>query len=228
MPEDLRPQFAVIQEILGAMGIGVVALQGFEADDLIGTLSRLLKERGVRTLILTGDKDDLQLVDDGISMLFTRKGISETVLFDPAGVKEYFGVSTEQVVDWKGLMGDSSDNIPGVPGVGEKTALKLLQEYDTLDNTLANAGNIKGKLGERLVTFADQARLSRKLATLTSISISLSLKDAILTVWMTPCRSCRNTRLNSISQRLLKRLAPRRRKQAPGQQTAGPVGDLGA
>ncbi len=181
MPDDLRPQFEVIQEILTAMGIGVVALPGFEADDLIGTLSRQLKERGVRALILTGDKDDLQLVDDGISMLFTRKGISETVLFDPAGVKDYFGVSPQQVVDWKGLMGDSSDNIPGVPGVGEKTALKLLQEYGSLDNTLENAPNIKGKLGERLVTYADQARLSRKLATIDQhVPITLSLKDASL------------------------------------------------
>ncbi len=216
MPDDLRPQFAVIQEILGAMGIGVVALQGFEADDLIGTLSRLLKERSVRTLILTGDKDDLQLVDDGISMLFTRKGISETVLFDPAGVKEYFGVRPDQVVDWKGLMGDSSDNIPGVPGVGEKTALKLLQEYDTLDNTLANAGNIKGKLGERLVTFADQARLSRKLATIDQhVPISLSLKDAILDRMDDALPVMQKYQLNSISQRLLKLIGPKAAETAP-------------
>lgn len=205
MPDDLRPQFAVIEEILSAMGIGVVSLQGFEADDLIGTLSRQLKERGVRALILTGDKDDLQLVDDGVSMLFTRKGISETVLFDPAGVKAYFGVSPEQVVDWKGLMGDSSDNIPGVPGVGEKTALKLLQEYGTLDNTLENAPNIKGKLGEKLTTFADQARLSRKLATIDRHApVTLSLREASLDHMMDGLPAMQKYQLSGASERLRK------------------------
>ena len=205
MPDDLRPQFAVIEEILSAMGIGVVSLQGFEADDLIGTLSRQLKERGVRALILTGDKDDLQLVDDGVSMLFTRKGISETVLFDPAGVKAYFGVSPEQVVDWKGLMGDSSDNIPGVPGVGEKTALKLLQEYGTLDNTLENAPNIKGKLGEKLTAFADQARLSRKLATIDRHApVSLSLREASLDHMMDGLPAMQKYQLSGASERLRK------------------------
>jgi DNA polymerase-1 len=205
MPDELRPQFAVIEEILAAMGIGLVALPGFEADDLIGTLSRQLKERGVRALILTGDKDDLQLVDDGISMLFTRKGISETVLFDPAGVKESFGVTPEQVVDLKGLMGDSSDNIPGVPGVGEKTALKLLQEYDTMDNVLKNAPSIKGKLGEKLVAFADQARMSRKLATIDrQVPIQLSLKDASLDGMDAGLPVLQKYQLMSASERLKK------------------------
>jgi len=181
MPEELRPQFPVIQEILTAMHIGVIALEGYEADDLIGTLSRQLKERGLRTLILTGDKDDLQLVDEDVQMLFTRKGISETVLFDPATVKGYYGVTPDQVTDWKGLMGDSSDNIPGVPGVGEKTALKLLQEFGTMDEVLANANSIKGKLGEKLGAFADQARMSRVLATIDrNVPVELNLKDASL------------------------------------------------
>ncbi|MDD4081185.1 MAG: DNA polymerase I [Eubacteriales bacterium] len=218
MPEELRPQFAVIQEILTAMHIGVVALEGYEADDLIGTLARQLKERSVRALILTGDKDDLQLVDDGVQMLFTRKGISETVLFDPAGVKDYFGVTPEQVTDWKGLMGDSSDNIPGVPGVGEKTALKLLQEYGTMDEVLANAGNIKGKLGERLGTFADQARLSRELATIDrNAPIQLSLKDASLDRMAEGLGAMRKYQMSGTSERL-KRLiggmAPHRANRA--------------
>ncbi|MGI6689064.1 MAG: DNA polymerase I [Christensenellales bacterium] len=205
MPDELRPQFAVIEEILAAMGIGLVALPGFEADDLIGTLSRQLKERGVRALILTGDKDDLQLVDDGVSMLFTRKGISETVLFDPAGVKESFGVTPEQVVDLKGLMGDSSDNIPGVPGVGEKTALKLLLEYGTMDNVLKNAPSIKGKLGEKLVAFADQARMSRKLATIDrQVPIQLSLKDASLDGMDAGLSVLQKYQLMSASERLKK------------------------
>ena len=208
MPDELRPQFAVAKEILTAMGIGVVELAGFEADDLIGTLSRQLKERGVRALILTGDKDDLQLVDDGVLMLFTKKGISETVLFDPAGVKAYFGVTPEQVVDWKGLMGDSSDNIPGVPGVGEKTALKLLQEHGTMDKVLENAGSIKGKLGEKLVTYADQARMSRQLATIDrQVPITLSLKDASLDSLDAGLPVLQKYQLNSASERVRKMTA---------------------
>ena len=203
MPDELRPQFAVIREILSAMGIGVVSLSGYEADDLIGTLSRQLKERAVRALILTGDKDDLQLVDDGVSMLFTRKGITETVLFDPAGVKDYFGVSPEQVVDWKALMGDSSDNIPGVPGVGEKTAVKLLQEYGSLDKTLESASHIKGKLGEKLAAHADLARLSQKLAAIDrQAPVQLSLKDASLDHMGDGLPALRKYQLSGASERL--------------------------
>ncbi len=205
MPEELRPQFGVIQEILGAMHIGVSILEGYEADDLIGTLARQLKERGVKALILTGDKDDLQLVDEGVHMLFTRKGISDTLLFDPAGVKEHFGLSPEQVTDWKGLMGDASDNIPGVPGVGEKTALKLLKEYSTMDNVLANAPNIKGKLGEKLGVYADQARMSRQLATIDRhVPIQLSLKDASLDRMADALPVMQKYQLTGASQRLIR------------------------
>ena len=181
MPEELVPQFAVIREILQAMGIGVVSLAGYEADDLIGTFSLQCKQKGIYALILTGDKDSLQLVDDDVNMLFTRKGISEITLFNPASVKEYFGVTPQQVTDWKGLMGDSSDNIPGVPGIGDKTAVKLLNEFGSLDNALSNAGNVKGKLGEKLAQFKDQAIMSRELATIRrDAPVTLSLKDAAL------------------------------------------------
>ncbi len=205
MPEDLIPQFAIIKEILSGMGIGVYSLPGFEADDLIGTFSQQCKEKGIKSLILTGDKDDLQLVDDDVSMLFTKKGISETVLFDPAGVKATFGVAPEQVVDWKGLMGDSSDNIPGVPGVGEKTAVKLLEEYGTLDRTLENASNIKGKLGERLAQFAQQARMSRALATIKrDTPIAISLKDSSLDRLSSGLPALKKYQLNSASERVRK------------------------
>jgi DNA polymerase-1 len=181
MPEDLIPQFATIREILTAMGISVMSLKGFEADDLIGTLSLQCKHKGIKALILTGDKDDLQLVDDDVHMLFTRKGISDIELFDPAQVKAHFGVTPGQVTDWKGLMGDSSDNIPGVPGVGDKTAVKLLEEFGTLGRILENVSCIKGKLGERLAEFADQARMSRELATIKrDVNVTLSLKEASL------------------------------------------------
>ncbi len=165
-PDELRLQFPLVKELLAAMGIGVLTLPGWEADDLLGTVARQANEKGIHALLLTGDKDALQLVNDETSMLFTRRGISETVLFTPAGVKEYFGVTPEQVPDWKGMMGDSSDNIPGIPGVGEKTAVKLLDEYGTLENVLTHAADIKGKLGERVRDNVDKARFSKQLATI--------------------------------------------------------------
>ena len=205
MPEELIPQFGTVREILTAMGICVISMKGFEADDLIGTLSLQCKQKGIMALILSGDKDDLQLVDDDVHMLFTRKGISDIELFDPAQVKAHFGVSPEQVTDWKGLMGDSSDNIPGVPGVGEKTAVKLLDEYGTLDRTLENAANIKGKLGERLVNFAGQARMSRELATIKrDVDVTLSLKEASLDRLAKGLPIMKKYGLNSASERVRK------------------------
>lgn len=166
MPDELRPQFPLIKEILSAMSIGVLSLMGYEADDLLGTISLKCEEKGIRCLLLTGDRDALQLVDHNTSLLFTRKGISEITLFGPDEVKDYFGVTPEQVTDWKGLMGDSSDNIPGIPGVGEKTAVKLLKEYGTLERVLDNADDIKGKLGEKVRASKDLALFSKKLATI--------------------------------------------------------------
>ena len=165
-PDELRPQFDSIKEILTAMGLGVLSLTGYEADDILGTLSLQCREKGVDALLLTGDRDALQLVDDEITLLLTRKGISEVEECTPARVKELFGVTPAQITDLKGLMGDSSDNIPGVPGVGEKTAVKLLDQYQTLENVLAHGDEIKGKLGERVRENADKARFSKWLATI--------------------------------------------------------------
>ena len=181
MPDELRPQFPVIREILQAMKLGVLTAEGYEADDILGTLSRECREKGLDCVLLTGDRDALQLVGDGTRVLFTRKGITESTLFDPAGVKEYFGVTPEQVTDWKGLMGDASDNIPGIPGVGEKTAVKLLSEYGTLENVLAHGEEIKGKLGEKVRSNAELARFSKDLATIrptAPIAFDLSAFDA--------------------------------------------------
>ena len=164
-PPELRQQFGTILSLLDDMGIRRFSLQGWEADDLLGTLSLKGAAAGAAPLLLTGDRDALQLVGGGTELMFTRKGISETVRFTPSKVYEEYGFTPEQVTDWKGLAGDSSDNIPGVPGVGDKTAVKLLQEYGTLENVLENADKVKGKLGEKLVTFADQARFSKDLAT---------------------------------------------------------------
>ncbi|NLD52593.1 MAG: hypothetical protein GX650_06835, partial [Clostridiales bacterium] len=166
MDEELRGQFPLIKELLTAMGIGVVTLPGYEADDLLGSIARQANQKDIHALLVTGDKDALQLVNDGTTMLMTRRGISDVLTLTPPVVKEQYGVTPEQVPDWKGLMGDSSDNIPGVPGVGEKTAVKLLAEYGTLDEVLTHAGEVKGKLGERLRENMDKARFSRELATI--------------------------------------------------------------
>ena len=165
-PDELISQLRAIRELLPALHIPVYATAGYEADDILGTVGRLNAEKGIDTMLLTGDRDALQLVSDRVSLLFTRKGITETILFDPAGVREYFGVTPAQVTDLKGLMGDSSDNIKGVPGVGEKTAVKWLQEYGSLDNLLDHADEIKGKIGEKLRDNRELALFSRKLATI--------------------------------------------------------------
>ena len=165
-PEELRGQFDILKEILSAMGLGVLSLTGYEADDILGTLSLQCRARDIDALLLTGDRDALQLVDDEITLLLTRKGISEIEECTPARVKELFGVTPGQITDLKGLMGDSSDNIPGVPGVGEKTAVKLLEQYETLENVLAHGDEIKGKLGEKVRANAEQARFSKWLATI--------------------------------------------------------------
>jgi DNA polymerase-1 len=166
VPEDLLPQFDIIKEVLKSMKLGAISLAGYEADDLLGTISHQLSEKGYTVELLTGDRDALQLVDENVHLLFTRKGISEIVHYTPEEVKKIYKVSPEQVTDWKGLMGDSSDNIPGIPGVGEKTSIKLLDEYGTLENVLENADKIKGKLGEKVRANKEQARLSKTLATI--------------------------------------------------------------
>lgn len=206
-PDELRPQFPVIREILGAMGVGVLSVAGYEADDILGTLSRLCAEHDINAVLLTGDRDALQLVTDDVKLLFTRKGISETTLFTPASVKEYFGVTPAQVTDWKGLMGDSSDNIPGVPGVGEKRAVALLNEFGTLENVLKNADHVKGKLGESLRANADLALFCKDLATIrptAPIDFDLSAFDSSRIERGLP--ALRKYKLNGIAQRMEKLL----------------------
>lgn len=202
-PDELRQQFATIRTLLPEMGIQVFSLQGWEADDLLGTLSKLGEDAGVSPVILTGDRDALQLVSDTTQVLFTCKGISETTHFTPAMVYEVYGFSPEQVVDWKGLAGDSSDNIPGIPGVGDKTAVRLLHQYGTLDNILAHAGEVKGKLGEKLVTWAEQAKMCRELATIRrDAPIAFSLKACAMPDFRHGIPALEKLKLNSIIRRL--------------------------
>ena len=201
--DELRQQLHTIRDLLSDMGVRWYAIQGWEADDLLGTLSRLGVEAGVTPLVLTGDRDALQLVGGGTELIFTRKGISETVRFTPAKVHEEYGFGPEQVTDWKGLAGDNSDNIPGVPGVGDKTAVKLLHEYGSLESILEHAGEIKGKLGERLRTWADQARMSKELATIRrDAPVEWRLSDCALKDMRQGVPALQRLKLNAIIRRL--------------------------
>jgi len=165
-PEDLRPQLALAKEVLEAMRIQIIEVEGYEADDIIGTLTRIAAEKKMDTLVLTGDQDTLQLVDKHNRVMLTRKGITELDVYDTARVIERFGLTPAQLTDMKGLVGDASDNIPGVPGIGFKTAAKLLQSYHSLEELLANKDQLPLRLRQQLEKYADQAVLSKQLATI--------------------------------------------------------------
>ncbi len=157
MPEELRCQIEPLHDIIKAMGLPLVMVEGVEADDVIGTLAEQATELGLDTLISTGDKDMAQLVNQHVSLVNT---MSETFT-DRQGVIDKFGVTPEQIIDYLALVGDTADNIPGVPKCGPKTAAKWLKEYDDLDNLMAHADEIKGKIGENLRGSLDQLPLSR-------------------------------------------------------------------
>lgn len=164
-PEALAPQFALIRRLLGALEMDIYELDGYEADDLLGTLARKAEAKGFSVLLVTGDKDALQLISEDTNVLITQKGISEVHRYDLKELEAVYGLTPPQIVDMKGLMGDSSDNIPGVPGIGQKTALKLLSEYPSVEAVLNHIEDISGKkVKENLLQYADQARLSKDLA----------------------------------------------------------------
>lgn len=166
-PGELREQFPIVREILSSFDIEYVELEGYEADDLIGTLTKQAEEQGYSSLVVTGDKDLLQIVSDNVTTMLTRKGISETEKYGIAEIHEKYGLTPPQIIDLKGLMGDTSDNIPGIPGVGEKTALKLLAQYPSVEEVLAHAEEAPGKkLQEKLREHADSAMMSKELATI--------------------------------------------------------------
>lgn len=166
-PETLRPQFSYLKEILDVMKVPILEIDGYEADDIIATVTHKAVQKGMEVSIYTGDRDALQLISPQTRIYLTKKGISEVECYDEEKLFEKYGLKPEQIVDLKALMGDSSDNIPGVPGVGEKTALKLLHEYESVDNILLNKEKISAnRLRNLLIDYEDQALLSRKLATM--------------------------------------------------------------
>lgn len=180
MPTELAEQLPVLKEVLRAMRITILEAEGYEADDIIGTVARLCRESDTDCRILTGDRDDLQLACEKVHVLLTttRAGKTETVEYDAAAVFEKYGVSPEALREVKGLMGDTSDNIPGVRGIGEKTALALIQKYSTLEGVYAHIEETKGAQKTKLEEGRDMAFLSRELGTIfTEVPLSHSLSE---------------------------------------------------
>ena len=179
MPDDLRAQFPIVREIAQMMGMSIRELEGYEADDVIGTLSKKATAAGVDTMIVSGDLDGLQLVDDHVRLLTTRMGVAATVIYDESRVMERYGLRPDQMLDYKALKGDTSDNIPGVPGVGEKTASSLLQQFGTLDGIYEHLDEVKGKLRDRLAEHRESAFMSREIGRiLTELPVELDLDEA--------------------------------------------------
>ena len=167
MPEELAMQFPVMKEVLRHMAVDILEIDGFEADDVIGTLSLKAENEGDEVYVLSGDKDTLQLASDRTKVVITKKGVTVVDIYDREKFIEEFGITPTQFIDVKGLMGDASDNIKGVPGIGEKTAFKLIQEYGSIENILSNVENITmKKVRENLMTYAEDAIFSKRLATI--------------------------------------------------------------
>lgn len=166
-PGELAGQLPLVLELLQAFQVPTYELSNYEADDIIGTLAKKCASPSMETIIVSGDKDLLQLVDAHVELLLTRKGVTETERYDVSAIRDKYGLAPQQIIDLKGLMGDSSDNIPGIPGVGEKTALKLLAQYPSVEEVIAHADQLPGKkLQERVREHKEQALLSKKLATI--------------------------------------------------------------
>ena len=185
MPDELAKQMPISKEILTAMGVPLLQLEGYEADDIIGTVSRICGENGVECCIATGDKDDLQLVSPSTRVILTvsKYGNPETTVYDEAAVMERYGVTPREFIDVKALMGDPSDNIPGVAGIGEKGAMSLIQQFHSIEYIYEHIDEtgIKGKKLEKLTAGKDMAFLSKTLAAAAAVNLFFiynhSLKD---------------------------------------------------
>lgn len=179
MPPELAMQFPILKDVLHAMNIKTMEIDGFEADDIIGTVARVSEEEGLEPLIITGDKDALQLCTDKTKVLITKKGISDFDLYDREKMIERYQLTPQQFIDLKGLMGDQSDNIPGIPGVGEKTGIKLLTQFETMDNLLAHTDEIaNAKLRQKVEDNIQMAVMSKRLATINKyVPIEFNLEE---------------------------------------------------
>lgn len=178
-PDELKTQLKLIKELLPNMGIAVYQCPSYEADDILGTAADIANKSGVDALLVTGDRDALQLINERTHVLMTKKGISETIEYDAAALFDQYGLEPKRMIDLKALMGDNSDNIPGISGIGEKTALKLLAKYGSLENILEHAGDERGALGTKLQNGIESARMSYRIGTInTCAPIDIQLDSA--------------------------------------------------
>ena len=180
-PEELQPQFELVKEVVSSFDVPNIGLVNYEADDCIGTLAHQYKEdRGYHVTILTGDLDMLQLVDKQIDVAIMRKGIGNYEMFSHEDFYEMKGIHPYQIIDLKGMMGDRADNYPGIKGIGEKTGIKLLQKYDTVDNVLENMHELTPAMQKKFQTDIDNLHISKQLAQINvSAPIKCALEDAI-------------------------------------------------
>jgi len=182
MPPELAMEIPSLKDILDAMNIRRVELEGYEADDIIGTLVRMSEEKGLEPFVFTGDRDQLQLATDVTKIVYTKRGVSEFDLYDHDAFCEAYGFTPIQLIDYKGLAGDSSDNIPGIPGVGAKTATKLIQQYGSVEEIIANADEIKpAGLQAKVKDNVQQAMMSKRLATImTQVPLDITVDDCLI------------------------------------------------
>src|SRR5438045_2417773 len=180
MPDDLRPQIEKVRDVLTAFTIPIYGIAGYEADDLIGTFARIAEEKGHSVTIVSGDLDCLQLVTDSVEALVPRRGITDTFVYGPDQVRQRYGFEPPQLIDFKALRGDTSDNIPGVPGVGDKTAAKLVQDYSSIEALLERLDELpEGRLKNALKEHADNIRLGKRMVTIVrDVPVELELEKA--------------------------------------------------
>ncbi|MBW4827264.1 MAG: DNA polymerase I [Clostridiaceae bacterium] len=181
-PNELSLQFPILKEVLSAMNINQIEIEGYEADDIAGTIAKFGEEKGLEIILVTGDRDYLQLASEKSKVLVTKKGITELEVFDNKIIMDKYGIKPEQFIDLKGLMGDQSDNIPGVPGIGEKTGLKLIKEFGSMENIYENIEKVSGKKRkESLIEYRQQAFMSKRLGEIvTNVPIELDMEKFIV------------------------------------------------
>jgi len=178
-PDLFRQQLPLIREVLQALRIPIVELEGYEADDLLATLTKNCRGEGCEVIVVTGDRDILQLVGDGVSVIMTRRGISDVIRYDAPTVTERYGVAPDQWLDFVALKGEPSDNLPGIPGVGDKTAAQLVKKYGDIEGIIAHADELTPKLRDSLKTHAEQVRINKELGRLLN-DVALELDSAKL------------------------------------------------
>ena len=185
-PGEFSSQMPLVREVLAALRIPVVEVAGYEADDLIATLVKEARDEGLPVLVVTGDRDNLQLIDDehDVRVMMTRRGITDTAIYDEAAVTERYGVPPERYIDLAALRGDPSDNLPGVPGVGDKTATKLVQSYGSAEEVVAHAAEQKGKLKENLLAHGDDVLRNKQLMRLRDdVPLPVGVRDLRMGAW---------------------------------------------